>query len=465
ALYWKAMALTFQKQWPAARDVFGAYLEKYPTGPNAADATLERARCLHNQFLHPAAARELTSFLAAHPDSPRRPEALLLLGESHMASGEMDAGLAALRDIQESNDRLHAEAQFKIGEALQRLDRHAAARDHFAAYIATHPRSLRLAEAVLQQGRSAAKAGDPDAARTLYWNTLEKLGDDPANEGVEDLLLATRRLYPGEDGIAHLMEKLDGLHRAALAADRKTMAVRTLWARGHLLRERSPDAARAVFMQLGPLLDPALHHARILADCADARREAGAPRTARDLYLALRKWHPRSLEKERASYGLGLLSLADNKKDEALGWFDRCARETVGGTCGGDAMIEQALLLAASGKTDEARDLLEKVTTNRLSQHRQKARALLELGHLALADHNPTLAARHFERCYLSGAKFGEFASQAWLEHGRLLEAAQKPAEAAALYQDFLTKRGYGTLPAAALIRERLKNLTVSAAP
>lgn len=465
ALYWKAMALTFQKQWPAARAAFADYLKKHPAGPSAADATLERARCLHNQFLHPAAAGELTDFLAAHPDSPRRSEALLLLGESRMAMGEMDAGMTALRDIPESEERLHTEAQFKIGEALQRLDRPAAARDHFAAYIAAHPRSLRLAEAVLEQGRSAAKAGDPDAARTLYWDTLEKLGDDPANQGVEDLLLATRRLYPGADGIAKLMEKLDGLQRAAAAAGRKTMAVRTLWARGHLLRESAPDAARAVFMQLGPLLDPALHHARILADCADARREAGAPRTARDLYLALQKWHPRSLEKERASYGLGLLALADGQKEEALTWFDRCARETVGGTCGGDAMIEQALLLAAGGKAGEARELLEKVTTNRLSQHRQKARALLELGRLALAQQDPVLAARHFERCYLSGAKFGEFASQAWLEHGRLLEAAQKPAEAAALYQDFLTKRAYASLPAASLIRERLKTLSPPAAP
>lgn len=127
-------------------------------------------------------------------------------------------------------------------------------------------------------------------------------------------------------------------------------------------------------------------------------------------------------------------------------------------------MIEQSLLVAASGKSSEAREILEKVTTNRLSQHRQKARALLELGRLALAEQNPALAARHFERCYLSGAKFGEFASQAWLEHGRLLETAQKPAEATALYQDFLTKRGYATLPAATLIRERLKNLTAAAA-
>ncbi|MES2466812.1 MAG: tetratricopeptide repeat protein [Verrucomicrobiota bacterium] len=460
ALYWEGMALTFQKQWPAARDVLASYLKTHPSGSNASDAVFERARCLHNQLQHEAAAREFAGFLNDHPDHPRVAEATLLLGESLMASGNMDEGLIILRKVPESADRMFEEAQFKIGEGLRRLERPEAERDHFARFINSHPRSLRLAEAVLQQGKAAAKAGDPDAARILYWATLESLGDDPASQGVEDLLLATRRLYSGGEGIARLMEKLDTLHREARAAGRKTMAVRALWARGHLLRESSPDQARVVFMQLGDLLDPAIHHPRLLADCADARREAGAPRTARDLYEALRKWHPRAIEKERASYGLGMLALAAGQPDEALLWFERSGHEAVGGTAGGDAMIEQAILLRSAGKWDDATNLLEKVTTSRLAQHRQKARALLELGRCALAQANPAGAARHFERCYLSGAKFREFAAPAWLEHGLVLESINKPEEAAIVYRALLAKRDFATTPPAIQARERLKSLT-----
>ena len=277
---------------------------------------------------------------------------------------------------------------------------------------------------------------------------------------MEDLLLATRRLYPGGDGIVRLMEKLDTLHREARAASKKTMAVRALWARGHLLRESSPDQARTAFMQLGDILDPAIHHPRILADCADARREAGAPRTARDLYEALRKWHPRAIEKERSSYGLGMISQTESKKEEALLWFQRCRQEAVGGTAGGDAGIEEAILLRDAGKLEEAVDLLEKVTTSRLSHHRQKARALLELGRCALVRQDPAAAAKHFERCYLSGAKFKEFAAQAWLEHGQVLEQQKKPEAAVPVYQALLAKRDYAALPAAAQARERLKSLT-----
>ena len=459
ALYWEGLALTFQKQWPAAREVLAAYLKKYPSGANADDAQFERARCLHHQFQHQPAATEFAAFLERHPSHPRAAEAILLRGESLMACGLMDEGLAVLHQVPSAEDRLYEEAQFKLGEGLRRLGRAEAERDHFAAFLAARPRSLRLAEAVLWQGKAAAKAGDPEAARRLYWDTLGKLGNDAANQGVEDLLMATRRLYPGGEGRTQLLEKLDALHREARAADRHTMALRALWARGHLLRESSPDQARVAFLQLGDLLDPALHHPRMLADCADARREAGAPRTARDLYQALRRWHPRAIEKERSSYGLGMLSLAEGKTEEALLWFERCGREAVAGPCGGDAQIELAILLRAAGRTEDAAHLVEKVTGSRLAQHRQKARALLEWGRCALAQQDPARAAQHFQRCYLSGAKFREYAAQAWLEHGLALEAQQQRPAAIAVYQAFLAKRECAALPPAAQARERLQIL------
>ncbi|MES2705504.1 MAG: tetratricopeptide repeat protein [Verrucomicrobiota bacterium] len=462
ALYWEGMALTFQKNWAGARELLASWGKKYPDGKYAGDAAFERARCLHNQLLHEAAAAEFKTFRQNFPDNSHSAEAGLLLGESLMASGEMEPGLKVLAEVPESEDRLFEEAQFKIGEGLRKLGKPREERDHFARFIASRPRSLRLAEAVLYQGRAAARLGQGDEARALYWSTLEKLGEDPANEGVEDLLLATRRLYPGADGIKELLFKLDGLQRAARAAGRKTLAVRALWARGNLLRESSPAGARVAFVQLGDLLDPAVHHPRLLADCADARRESGAPRTARDLYLALRKWHPRAVEKERSSYGLGMLSLAEGKKDEAMVWFEKCGQETAGGTCGGEALLERAVLLRGEGKTADAADLLRKVTGGRMSTSAQKARALLELGRCALAANQPERALGHFERCCLSGAHYRAIAAEAWLQRGQILESLHKPEAAAEVLRQMLAKRELASQPPAAEARQRLKTLTGS---
>lgn len=463
AFYWQAMALTFQKRWAEARELLAAWQKKYPDGKYTGDAAFERARCLHNQLRHEAAALEFQTFQKAFPDHAHAAEAGLLLGESLMAAGEMENGMRTLALVPESEARLSEEAQFKIGEGWRRLGKPQEERDHFAKFISSRPRSLRLAEAVLFQGRAAAKLGHAQDARDLYWSTLQTLGDDPANEGVEDLLLATRRLYPGTDGMRDLLFKLDNLQRDARAAGRKTLSLRALWAQGNLLRDSSPGESRTAFIQMGDLLDPAVHHPRILADGADARREAGAPRTAADLYLALRKWHPRAVEKERSSYGLGMLALAGGKKEEALRWFEKCAQEAVGGTCGGEALLERAVLLRDDGKMADAVNLLQKVTGGRMSTNGQKARALLELGRCALAADQPEKALRHWERCCLSGAHYLEFAAEAWLERGRMLQSQSHPDAAADVFRAMLAKRDLAALPAASEARDRLKTLTAGA--
>ena len=82
------------------------------------------------------------------------------------------------------------------------------------------------------------------------------------------------------------------------------------------------------------------------------------------------------------------------------------------------------------------------------------------MGRCAFTRNDLPTAARYFERCYLSGAKFKEFAAQAWLEHGQVLEQQKKPEAAVPVYQALLAKRDYAALPAAAQARERLKSLT-----
>ena len=63
--------------------------------------------------------------------------------------------------------RLHEAAVFKEGEVLGTLERWEAVREHFAKFVREHPRSARLAEAVHEQARAAAKSGHAEKAREL----------------------------------------------------------------------------------------------------------------------------------------------------------------------------------------------------------------------------------------------------------------------------------------------------------
>ena len=459
AMFWEGMALSLERRYEEAIVRIAANLEAYPKGRYAAAAEFERARCLHNQTKHAGAAELFRKWLKKHPGDRQENEALLLLAESLMADGEMDAGMKTLTKIPADDPKLWEEGQFKLGEALRKLGDMEKVRAHFEQFIKEQPRSRRLAEAAMWQSRAVQKLGQPDAARELLWSTLDKLGDDPENEGVEDFLGGLTKLYRGPDELRHLTTALDGKAAAARKAGKKTLALRLTWAEANVVRPQSALQAQNLCCSLADFIDPARHHPRIVADCADAWREVKSFARAKQLYADLRKWHPRAVEKERSSYGLGMIALAAGEHDEAMQWFDRCVAESVTGASGNDAHLEKAALLRNAKKPQESIAALEAVTTNRLATSAQKARALLALGFCALDAGDLKRAAKHFERCYLSGAKWKDTAAEAWLQHGLVLEKFKDRGAALTAYRALLDKKDLAFLPPARQARARIAAL------
>ena len=304
-----------------------------------------------------------------------------------------------------------------------------------------------------------AKTRQPEAARELVWATLEKVGDDPANEGVEDLLGGLTKLYRGPEELRRLTSALEEKAAAARKAGKKTLALRLTWAEANAVRPQSALQAQNLCCSLADFIDSAVHHPRIIADCADAWREVKSFTRAKQLYLNLRKWHPRAVEKERSSYGLGMIALGAGESEDAMHWFDRCVAESISGASGNDARLEKAALLRKAKKLQEAVNSLEAVTTNRLATSSQKARALLALGYCAMETGDPKRAAKHFERCYLSGAKWKETAAEAWLQHGLVLEKLKENAAALTTYRALLEKKDLAALPPARDARARIAAL------
>jgi tetratricopeptide (TPR) repeat protein len=459
AMFWEGMALSLERKYDEARARLTLSLESYPNGRYAASGAFERARCLHNQMKHREAAAEFRAWLKKFPGDRQENEARLLLAESLMADGEMDAGIKMLRGIPREDAKLWEEAQFKVGEALRKLGRSEQARKFYELYIKENPRSRRLAEAAMWQAREVQKLGQPQAARDLVWATLEKHGDDPKAEGVEDLLDGMAKLYRGEAETRVLFLALEEKAAAAKKDNRRTLALRLSWAEGNALRASSPVRARTVHYNLASLVDPAIHHPRIIADTADALRAGNDSKRARELYLDLRKWQPRALERERAAFGLGMIAAAAGDKDKALEWFERCVAESLTGAAGNDAQLERGTLLRSMQRPKEAVEALTAVTTNRLATSQQKARALLALGYLAREAIDLPLAAKHFQRCYLSGAKWKDTAAEARLQHGLVLEKMNDQANAVRTYKELLAKNELASLPPAKEARERLAKL------
>ncbi len=446
AMFWEAMSLSLERRYDEAMQRIAVYLEAYPKGRYSPAAKFEKARCLHNQTKHAEAANLFQTWLKQHRGDRQENEARLLLAESLMADGEMEAGLKMLTTIPKDDPKLWEEAQFKRGEALRKLGDQEKVRVHYEQFIKENPRSRRLAEAAMWQSRAVQKLGQPEAARELVWATLEKVGNDPANEGVEDLLGGVTKLYRGPDELRHLTSALEEKAAAARKAGKRTLALRLAWAEANVVRPQSALQAQNLCCGLADFIDPAAHHPRIIADCADAWREVKSFARAKQLYQDLRKWHPRAVEKERSSYGLGMIALTASDDDDAMQWFDRCVAESISGASGNDARLEKAALLRKAKKPQEAVAALETVTTNRLATSSQKARALLALGYCALEAGDLKRAAKHFERCYLSGAKWKNTAAEAWLQHGLVLEKLKENAAALAAYRALVEKKDLASL-------------------
>ncbi len=457
AFFWEAVALSIERDYDEALAQFAGYEKAYPEGRYLRAAAFETARCLHNQLKHGVAAKALQNWLSAWPDGEQQAEAKLLLGGSLLAIGDMEEGMQVLRSVGINAERIEEEAQFTIGRALLKLERLDEATAHWDAFLAAHPRSWRLAEAASERTKILAKQGKTDEARKRIWQTLLELGADAGNQGVEDLLLGMDRLYPGKDERAKLQKELHTV--AQESAAKPILAIRLRWAAGTFLKHADLGKADGVFYDLAEHVDPKSLDARVLIDCADALRRKRNPYRARKLYEAIRKWHPRAVEKDRTSLGLGLLSLVDKDSKQAAEWFERCSKESVSGEAAAEAQVEQATLLASERKWPAVTAVAEKVTGNRLAGNRLKARALLLLAEAAMQQGEVDKAAAHYGRCALSCAKQKDLAALAWWQQGLALEKAGKSAEAVTTWQLLADNTALASEAPVALAKQRLAEL------
>ena len=460
AAYWSAMATSFDKRHAEARDRLRAYLADY--GVRARHAVEARFRIAFSTFglaEYSDAVTQFQAFVAAHSDHPLAAEANLLMGDALGALGRIDDAIAAYRRVDRAvSARFHEEAVFRIGNALKVSEQPDALRAHFGKFMAEHPGSPRLAEAVYWIGQSHQQSGHSEAARETYWQVLAAHGNDPAAVGIEDVLSALAKLYPGATGGEELLAKLSDL-AAKARSKHPTLTLRVRWAKARLLAKSRPEQAHAELAALLPLLDPRQHHPRLVADCADALRESGRASEARSLYLDLRKWHPRAVEKDRAFLGLGLLSIDEGKPAEALGFLARFERETVGSPMLGEVARLKARIFEDQGRDDDARIEYERLLELPTAPRQLKARALLQLGDLMARRQDDLKSTAYYERVYVSYGKYLPEVAAAYARRASALERLGRTEYATQVWRELADRVELAEFPEAAQARTRLREL------
>jgi TolA-binding protein len=458
ASYWHGMAYSFNGEHEACRDHLAAHLKTYAkSGRYAVTAHFRRAYCRFMLADYEGAIEELQGFVRENPEASDVGEARVLIGDALASLGEIDPALTSYGEVAAETRHWYEEAQFKIGKIHKLRRDYPALRAHFDAFIAKHPSSMRLAEAVYWAGVACTEQDQLEEARKLYWGALTQHGNEAAHFGVEDILLAMPRLYRGEDARVELLRETQRVRSAAEKQQRNTLACRLSWMEGHMQPKDKPTLAQADFMMAAQNLDVKRMNPRVTADCADASREAGSKLRAAELYRELVKWHPRAIEVERAHAGLGFLAAEVGEWEEALEHFKRFEKKSVTPDLAVTVALKKAGLLAENKRIEEAIGVYKALLEDKMTPGRAKAQALMSWG-AVLEDQRKLLpATAYYERVYLAYGKHGDLAAQAYLARGRALESLGRKGEAAEVYTELRESEALQGYPEYAEAAERLK--------
>ncbi|WP_166442555.1 tetratricopeptide repeat protein [Phragmitibacter flavus] len=433
--YWTGMALSFDKQHEKARQHMQEHLARYTDHPRyRPDAKFRIAHATFALADYPLAITELRQFIDEHRGTQFAEEAKLLLGDALGSEGKIDEAIAAYLTIdRDANPKFFEDAQFRVGNIYKLAERFDTLRDHFQTFIADHPKSQRIGEAVYWIGWTHDTSGDRDLARQTYWKTIDQYGPNPEITGIESILTALTKLYPGEDGREQLSKELEALIANSTDSN-PTLTLRATWAKANLVQKTDPDAAQKLLISLRPTLDPKIHAPLISADIADALRQANQLDPARELYTDLRKWHPRALEKDRAYFGLGMIALTQKQPDEALKHFQRFEKETLGSSLLAQVYQIKAQLHRDKNRYAEAQAEYEKVLEMPTAPRQIKAQTLLNLGELLVQSKNDLKATAYFERVYLSYGRYLPEVASAYWQRAQALDRLNQPDKALEVY-------------------------------
>ncbi|MEO0414367.1 MAG: tetratricopeptide repeat protein, partial [Verrucomicrobiota bacterium] len=435
AFYWKGMALSFGQNYEQCSEHMQAYLDRYKEAgikyePEAAFRIAYCAFCGADGGYGESIDAFRQFLIDYGQDSPDRDEAYLLMGDALLGEGEADPGIAAYKAINPESTRFFEEGYFKTGKAYKLLEEIPTMRAHYESFVVNYPKSKRMPEAVYWIGWTYVQSGNIDAAKAVYWKTINQFGDDPELFSIEELLTALPKVYKrqGPDGIPELKRRLKQLYIEADGRDQNTLATRALWADAKLIEKDDPAAAQASLARLADIVDPKIHNPQMVADAADAtlaRRELDKAET---LYTELRKWHPLSFHKARAYKGLAQVAEARGDNEKAIEFYTEYEAEAAGSTDLPDIMLAKIRLQREdSAKLASAKTTLENLLENPAATSKQKAESLLFLGDILFEEQDYEKSTAYFERVYVAYGAYRDLVAKAYFRRGEALEKMERP--------------------------------------
>jgi len=459
AAYWRGMGYSLDKQYARTREVMDDYLGAHKDGAFRGLATFRKAYAAQSMRDFKTSIPELQAYLKKYPGHESNDEALVLLGDALMDQGRMDEGIAAFKQISPDDAKFFEEGWFKVGKAYRLLEQPDKLRTHFEKFVAEHPRSPRVAEAIYWIGWTYLQAGQPEKAREVYWKAIADYGADPTIRSVDDLFPALQKLYAGGTDAQQYLARLRDLRAEADDNKQPTLAMRALWAQALVYQKPDPARARGLLIDAAARADVSQTNPLLLADFANAYAQNGQPKDSERMWHDLVKWNPRAPQKADAFAAMGMLAAERGDDATALADFDRFEKETLGSLTFGKVMLAKAKLLSARGDSEGARKSLEALLANQYSTGPEKAEALYRIGDSYMQAKDYARAVPYFQRIYIMHSRWHDWTAKAYLSSGEAFEELQDAAAARKTYEEMTGLEELQAMPETAKAKERLQAL------
>ena len=440
--YWTGMAFSFSGLYEEARSHLSGYLERFDPAKYRKESVFRIAVCAFSLAEYETALTLLGGFNETYPGDPLTDEANLLMGDAYLGEGLMDEGFAAYDRVRPESGRFFEDAWFKKGNAYKLLEEFDTMRNHFRSFVETYPSSSRLPEAVYWIGWTWLREENFREAQKIYWETIEKHGNDPDMITITDVFSALPKVYEpeGEKGERDLMTRLQLMKTKASVSDDTVLAARAGWARSVIMSRENKTAERSELIGIHKWVDPRETAPRISVAVGEALLAAEVPQAAEDLLVEVRRWHPRTVEKGRIYRALARIAVGKGDGEKAVEYFEKFEREAFASVDLGEVKLEKADLMAESGREGDSRAELEAILELPGITAEIKATAMTRLGDSFAASGDHEKAIVYYERVYVAYGKFKELNARAYWGRGQSLEELDLSKEALETYEEMASR-------------------------
>lgn len=227
--YWSSLAMVIAADYSRALESFNEFIDAYGTGSIfSEDAYYRRAICVYGVQRVDEAYQMFTEFTKSFPNSTRRGEAELYLGDIKREKGQLEAALNHYKLVDEFSDQLAfiTKATFSSAEVLDAMGKDDEASKTLLNYVDKYGQEAELSEAYLKLGDFAERNGR--VAQRFEYNVLglEATANDPARYAADQILNKYAADYPqyvkSYDAAIQLIDAMlaDSAYRVSILKDR-----------------------------------------------------------------------------------------------------------------------------------------------------------------------------------------------------------------------------------------------------